>query len=593
MKKTDLKKKQKKDSKKDAGPKKPQANIFGLLKPYMTWVTLLVVLSFLTNGLGLWVPAIIAAGIDSYGVGTLNMNNLLVEFLLVVLGIFIFTYIQSIIQTYASEKVALDLREKLAGKISQQSYLYIQEVTPAKLLTNLTSDIDAIKMFVSMAIVSLSSSVILIVGATILLLSINWVLALAVLTILPIIGVAFFTIFAKVRNLFIKSQGIIDWLNKVINESIWGAALIRVVNAQKDEQDKFVKANTEAKNNGLEILKLFTALIPIITLAASCASLVIVVLGGYFVIGGSMTLGDFSAFNSYLGLLIFPIMMLGFMSNLMVRASSSYQRIAEVLDKPEEAEIDGIKSELQGDVKVSNVSLNFGEKKALKDVSFKVEGGTKTAIIGPTAAGKTQLLFLLTGLTKPAEGTVEYDGHLIDAYDKESLHRQIGIVFQDSIIFNLSLRENIAFNSKVRPEDLQRAIDTAEIGEFIGNLPDGLETIVSERGTSLSGGQKQRVMLARALALNPKVLLLDDFTARVDNKTEAKILSNVEKNYPGITLISITQKIGSVQDYDQIILLMEGEILAKGTHQELMESSPEYVQIFNSQRSTNHYELHS
>ena len=155
----------------------------------------------------------------------------------------------------------------------------------------------------------------------------------------------------------------------------------------------------------------------------------------------------------------------------------------------------------------------------------------------------------------------------------------------------MSLRENIAFNERVTDELMKKAIETAELGDFIATLPDGLETIVSERGTSLSGGQKQRIMLARALALNPKILLLDDFTARVDGQTEQKILDNVERNYPGITLLSVTQKIASVQHYGQIILLEEGEILASGTHEMLMESSPEYVQIFNSQRSTNHYEI--
>jgi ATP-binding cassette subfamily B protein len=191
MKKTNLKKVEKR-KKSDVTPPKLQANLFSLLNPYMFWVVLLIGLSFLSNGLGLWIPIIIATGIDAYGSGQFDLNNLMIEFLIVAVGIFILTYAQSIIQTYASEKVAADLREKLAAKISKQSYLYIQEVTPAKLLTNLTSDIDGIKMFVSMAIVSLSSSLFLIVGASILLLSINWVLALAVLLILPIIGVAFF-----------------------------------------------------------------------------------------------------------------------------------------------------------------------------------------------------------------------------------------------------------------------------------------------------------------------------------------------------------------------------------------------------------------
>ena len=240
---------------------------------------------------------------------------------------------------------------------------------------------------------------------------------------------------------------------------------------------------------------------------------------------------------------------------------------------------------------MDNVSLSFGEKAMLKNVSFSVAAGTKTAIIGPTAAGKTQLLYLLIGLLKPTSGTITYDGEPIDAYDKEALHRRVGFVFQDSVIFNLTLRENIAFSTSVEAQDISKAISTAELDDFVTALPQGLETVVSERGTSLSGGQKQRVMLARALALNPRVLLLDDFTARVDATTERTILENVHRNYPGITLISVTQKIASVADYDQIILLMEGEVLAIGKHHELMETSTEYVQLYDSQRSTSHYEV--
>jgi ATP-binding cassette subfamily B protein len=188
---------------------------------------------------------------------------------------------------------------------------------------------------------------------------------------------------------------------------------------------------------------------------------------------------------------------------------------------------------------------------------------------------------------------VRYDDQPIDEIEKESLHRRIGFVFQDSVIFNLTLRENIAFSTGANDQDLTKAISAAELDGFIGSLPDGLDTVVAERGASLSGGQKQRVMLARALALNPRVLLLDDFTARVDTTTERTILENVHREYPGITLISVTQKIASVVDYDQIVLLMEGEVLAVGTHKQLMETSPEYVQLYDSQRSTSHYEVHA
>jgi ATP-binding cassette, subfamily B, bacterial len=315
------------------------------------------------------------------------------------------------------------------------------------------------------------------------------------------------------------------------------------------------------------------------------------VLGGHFVIAGTLTLGEFTAFNNYLLILIFPIIILGFMSTIIAQATASYRRILDVLDAEEKKESGRLKADLRGDIDVKNVCLSFGEKAILKNVSFSVKAGTKTAIIGPTAAGKTQLLYLLSGLLLPTSGTIEYNGKNIDIYDKETFHQQVGIVFQDSIVFNLTLRENIAFSNTVEDKYLEKAIATAELQDLIGSLPQKLDTIVSERGTSLSGGQKQRIMLTRALALNPRVLLLDDFTARLDTATERKILENVHKNYPGITLLSVTQKIAPIEDYDQIILLMEGEVLAEGTHQELLRSCPEYIQIYNSQKSTNEYEI--
>jgi ATP-binding cassette subfamily B protein len=431
------------------------------------------------------------------------------------------------------------------------------------------------------------------VGASILLLTINWKLALCVIAIIPIIGGTFFYVLKKVRALFMKSREVIDWLNKVINESILGSALIRVINSQQLEFDKFLQANTKAKDFGLSILRLFAGLIPVITFSANIAMLSILALGGHFVINGTMSLGDFAAFNSYLAQLIFPILVIGFMSNIIAAATASFQRINTVLNASDNTEKGVLKETLQGNIQLTDVSVSYGQKPALKAISMDIKAGSKIAVIGPTAAGKTQLLYLLTGLITPKSGTILFDGKSIETYNSESFHSQVGFVFQDSIIFNMSIRENIAFSDTVTDESLQKAIDTAELREFIESLPEKLSTIVSERGSSLSGGQKQRIMLARALAINPRVLLLDDFTARVDANTENKILANVQKNYPGLTLLSVTQKIASVEHYDQIILLMQGEIIASGKHDDLMKTSPEYVQIFNSQQSTSNYELQS
>jgi ATP-binding cassette, subfamily B, bacterial len=569
----------------------PGAGLFLLLKPYRPQIAMLVVLTIAGNGLNLIVPKLISHAIDAYTERTFVLSSTVLQFFLVAFLVFTLTYFQSIAQTFASERVAKDLRTRLAGKIALQSYSSVEKLTPAKLLTNLTSDVDGVKLFVSQAVASIISSLFLIVGSSILLLTINWRLGLGVLGVIPVIGGTFYFALKKVRVLFKRGQEAIDWLNRVINESILGATLIRILNSQDPEYRKFKTANTEAKEVGLNILRIMSGMIPAITLAVNLATIIILLLGGRFVIAGSMSLGDFTAFNSYLAILIFPIILLGFMSNVIAQASASYMRLSTVLSAREEERTGTLRPALRGDLAMNHVSLAFGEKDVLKDISFQALAGTTTAIIGPTAAGKTQMLYVLIGLLQPTSGTVSYDGQALDAYDKAALHRQVGFVFQDSVLFNLTLRENIAFSEAISEEDLSRAIAAAELQDFVGTLPQGLDTIVSERGTSLSGGQKQRVMLARALALNPRVLLLDDFTARVDSTTERAILTNIQEKYPGITLISVTQKIASVENFDRIILLMEGEVLATGTHRELMETSPEYVQIYDSQRSTSHYEV--
>jgi ATP-binding cassette subfamily B protein len=568
-------------------------NLTSLLRPYFGVLIWLVLFTLASNALNLLLPRVIAAAIDAYTGNHLMLTTVIEEFFFASISIFIFVYLQSIVQVYASERVARDLRKDIAAKISRQSYAYVETTNPAKLLTNLTSDVDSIKTFVAQAITSIISSFFIIIGASILLLMIDWRLALAVLAIIPILGGTFFFVLSKVRQLFMKSREVIDWLNKVINESILGSALIRVLNSQQPEYEKFLGANNRAKDLGMQILTIFATMIPIISFVANLATVIILALGGHFVIAGSMTLGNFTAFNSYLALLIFPILVIGFMSNVIAQAQASYGRVRQVLDTPEPNPDGVLKEKLRGDIAVKGVTVAYGEKPALKNVSLMVKAGTRTAIVGPTAAGKTQLLYVLTGLVQPSAGSVDYDGRDINEYDPESLHDQIGLVFQDSIMFNLSVRENIAFNTLVTDEALNKAIATAELKDFIDGLPEGLNTIVSERGGSLSGGQKQRIMLARALALNPRILLLDEFTARVDSNTEQKTLRNIKENYPDITLVSVTQKIAAVEHYDQIIVMMEGEVLASGTHAELLATSPEYVQIVDSQRSTNMYEEQS
>lgn len=575
------------------GNKKGKKGIFSLLKPYRGMIALLVLFSLIGNAANLIIPRIIAKGIDTYTAGSFSYKIILVQFLTATTVIFIFSVLQTLVQTLASERVGLNLRERLSGKISGQSFHFIQEMNPSKLLTNLTADVDSIKSFVSFGVSSIVSSVVMIIGTVILMLIIDWELALPVLLIIPSVAITFYIISRKIRILFLRGREVIDWLNRVINESILGSAIIRVINSQQPEYVKFLKASGESRDIGISIVNLFATLVPLITFFANMATLTILALGGHFVIGGNLSLGDFAAFNSYVTILVFPIIMIGFMSNVFAQASASFQRIESVLNSPDSTDSGTMESELTGRMELKNVSVLYEEKAVLKDISFSIEPGSRTAIIGPTAAGKTQLLYLLTGLIKPAEGIVEFDGMQPGDYKKETFYKSVGIVFQDSVMFNMSIRENVSFSPTVTAESLQKAIQTAGLDEFVDTLPEKLETIVSERGTSLSGGQKQRIMLARALAVNPKILLLDDFTARVDQQTEQKILKRLSENYPGITLISVTQKINPVKDFDKIILLMEGELIAAGKHEQLHATCPEYIQIYESQQSTSHYELQS
>lgn len=469
----------------DTIAKKP--SMFSLVFGYKKLVVLLVLFTILANLISLLAPQIIAQGIDAYTKGTLVVQTLVTEFSLVALFVFIFTYLQNIMQTYASERVARDLRTQLAEKISEQNYAFVMRMTPAHLLTNLTSDVDAVKMFVSQVIGTMIASLFLIIGASTLLLITNWQLGLAVLTIVPLIGGTFYITLDKVKKLFGETQKIIDWLNKVINESILGAALIRVLHSQQHEYAKFVKANSSARDIGLAILRYFSILVPVITFVASLATLVILALGGHFVIIGTMSLGAIAAFNSYVGILIFPIIMIGFMSGAISRSSASYARISLVLAEEQKEPFGTIPADLSGTINVTDVSLQFGEKQVLKHVSLEIQPHTRTAIIGPTAAGKTQLLYLLNGLVQPDRGDIFYAETALRELDKDSFHQQMGFVFQDSIIFNLTLRENIAFSESVSDKDLEKAIKTAELSEFIASLPKKLDTVVSERGASLSG----------------------------------------------------------------------------------------------------------
>ena len=571
-------------------PQKPKID-FTFLKPYISWTIVLIIFLFLSNGATLLIPRILGSSIDNFSKNGANYNINGDLWLLagIAVGILMLTLLQTIISVYVAERVAKDLRQNLIQKILSQPISFVNKREVSDLFTNITSDTEQVKDIISQGFASIFSAIIILIGSVILLFSINVRLAFIAIVTLPLIIAVFAFIFKNISSLFRSAQEVLGNINKVINESVLGAMLIRVLNAQNYENTKFQEVNIRSRDIGFKITNLFASLIPAINLVSNFAIISIIWFGGRQVMVEDLTLGEFSAFISYFNLLITPIFILGFVSSFISRGLVSLSRIQEVLQAPEEVVMDEsnlIRQEVKGTIVFDKVCYEIDGKSLLKDISFAINPQTKNAIIGPTGSGKSLILSLLTGLIQPSGGQILIDDIPLNQWDPKYIFKTMGLVFQESILFNSSLTDNIVFNQSISEEELQKALNTTNVSEIIENLPNKLATQISERGTNLSGGQKQRIMLARALVRSPKILLLDDFTARVDLKTEKEIIGSLFANYPDITLISITQKIEPIQEYDQIIVIMEGELLATGTHTELLKSSIEYTQIWQSQQTT-------
>ena len=568
------------------------SQIVKFLKPYSLLILCITILSSGSNVLSLYFPKKIGEYIDLYKAGHIDLWSSVLFLVGLALVVLILALTQSWVAVYTSEKVALDLRNKLIGALKTRSFSYMREMVGGRLITVMTSDVDAVKNLVASGIASILMAAVTLIGVVYFLLTINVKLALLTLSVTPFIFLVFALIFRKLGPLFGMTQKNLDKINQTINESIIASPLVRVLDAQKEELSKFDVVNKRGTELGILLVSYFSALIPIITFLSNVAVLIILWFGGKSVIAGTLSIGQMSAFFSYTSVFIFPFFILSFSSILVSRAQISLGRISEVLDAQIPAhdypQDETGASSIVGNIIFKDVTLRYGDKEILKHISFEIKPHTRTAILGPTGAGKTELFYLMAGLATPTEGEIIIDGKNTKDWDPSILLGKIGMVFQDSVLFNTSLKENILFKSITDEKSLDTALAVAELSGLVKELPEGLETNVSERGTSLSGGQKQRLTLARALAINPSILLLDDFTSRVDAGTEERILKNIREQFKDITLISITQKIEPIKEYDHIIVLMEGELIGQGTHQELLASSLEYQQIYESQQSTEH-----
>jgi ATP-binding cassette subfamily B protein len=564
-------------------PKKPNP-LIQLLKPYTGLVIVSFIIIVAANGANLFLPKLVGNYIDTFKTTGLNVTTYWILGILVV-GILLLASLQTILSVYLSEKIARDLRQRIMNKLSNSSFRFINETGPSELITIFTSDVNNVKSIASSGIVYILTAIILLFGSCILMLTTDWFLGLIAISILPIIVAVFTFTFSRISPLFRKSQQNLGEINQVVNESIFGSTLVRVLNSKNWEFKKFETVNQKAQGISLNIVNLFSLLIPSINLVSNMAIILILYFGSQRINTGNLSLGEFASFITYFGLLITPIFILGFTSQQIGRGVISIDRIQKLLDAPNDEAEGTHTSEIRGEIEVKDLHLDLGGRNVLKGINFSIKPGTRTAILGPTGAGKSQLFSLLIGLTQPTSGDIYIDHVALHDWDKGNLLNQVGIVFQDSLVFKGSLKENIVFSNMVGEDNLKNAIYASKLDEFVETLENGINTQISERGSTLSGGQKQRLMLARSLALQPKILLLDDFTARVDNQTEADIWKRLKETYPDVTLVSITQKIDAIKDFDQVIVLMEGELVGIGTHQELLENNVDYQHIYSSQQT--------
>lgn len=501
----------------------------------------------------------------------------------------IFAFLQVFTAERNSQSVAFDLRNDLFAKIQRLSFSYHDRNRTGQLMVRATDDVEKVRLFIGQGLLFLVQALILIGGTLILLLTTNVSLAMVVLSILPVTLVLFMVFGMLSQPLFTKVQTKLSMLNTLLQENLAGIRVIKAFAREPSEQIKFNQAAEAVMVQQLTVARLFTLLFPVIFLVANLGQAAVLYFGGRQIIGGTLTLGEWQEFSLYLIYLFLPLAQFGIIITQMGQASVSAGRIFEILDvKSDITDKPGavILPPLQGHVVFDQVSFryfNSGDP-VLRNVSFEVEPGQTLALLGATGSGKSTIINLLPRFYDASEGSIRLDGYDVREVRLDSLRSQIGIVLQETTLFSGTIRDNIAFG---KPEaSLHEVIEVAQAAdahEFIMSFPLGYDTPVGERGSTLSGGQKQRLAIARALLLNPRLLILDDSTSSVDLATEAKIQRALDRLMQGRTSLVIAQRISTVLNADQILVLDKGEVAARGRHAELLENSPIYAEIYNSQ----------
>lgn len=570
---------------------KPIARSLTYLRHYVTTASGAFLSLLLVNAGNLATPQILRLLIDR-GISGLDMQWVWISAaalvgVAVVRGLF--NFLQGYWTEVTSQGVAYDMRNAIFERLQNLSFSYHDRAQTGKLMTRMTSDVELVRQFVGNGLLQFASALVLLLGVVVIMFAMNWLLAAVVLGLVPFIAAILIYMISRVMPISKAVQQKLGALNTILQENIAGLRIVKAFARESFEMERYSRQNEDLLDENVHLLEIFSTAFPVVFFIANLGVVAVIWIGGLQVIGGSLSLGELVAFTGYLGFLLMPIFMMGMLGGMFSRASASAQRVFEVIDAESEVtDRPGARpmSPVEGRVAFEDVCFRYvgGERNVLEDVSFTAEPGQTIAILGKTGSGKSSIINLIPRFYDPTDGRVTIDDIDVREVTLDSLRSQISIVLQETTLFSGTIRENIAYG---RPdaglEEVVEAARAAQAHEFIANLPQGYDSLVGERGVGLSGGQKQRIAIARALLVDPRILILDDSTSAIDAKTEYKIQQALDRLMKGRTSFVIAQRISTVRDADQILLLEDGRLVARGTHAELLRTSEVYAEILETQ----------
>jgi len=501
----------------------------------------------------------------------------------------LFAFAQAFLAQKVSQDLAFDFRNELFEKIQRLSFSYHDRNRTGQLMIRATDDVEKLRMFIGQGMLLAVQSIFLLIGSLGVLAFTNLSLTLIILPVLPVALILFMVFGSVAQSLFGEIQRRLSTLNEILQENLAGIRVVKAFVREREEQDRFDNAAERLMNQHIRVAKIFSFLFPFIFLISNLGQAAVVYFGGRQILFDTLTLGEWQKFSLYLIYVFFPVGQLGFIVAQMSQASASAKRIFEILDAENEVtDKPGAQpmAQVQGRVSFADVTFRYfnSSEPVLQNVSFEAQPGATIALLGGTGSGKSTIINLIPRFYDVSEGQVLIDDSDVRDVTLDSMRRQIGIVLQETNLFTGTIRDNIAFG---RPEatdaEVEAAAAAAAAHDFIVSFPDGYQTPVGERGTTLSGGQKQRVAIARALLTDPRILILDDSTSSVDVATEVLIQNALDRLMVGRTSFVIAQRISTVVNADQILILDRGRIVDRGNHEELMRTSAIYTDIYHSQ----------